>query len=84
MSEKKTWPLQYAKAHFSQLVNLAEKGEDVGITRNGSEVAVLISKQRYDLLTKKNSLFDSFLNAPHPDIELDISLSKELSRDNEL
>lgn len=83
--EENTWQLQNAKAHFSHLVKLAEKGEPIKITRSGDEVAVLISKKLYDQLTsKKNSLLDCFLSAPYPDLDLDFSRSKELPRDIDL
>lgn len=79
------WQLQDAKAHFSHLVNLVEKGACIEITRRGHEIAVLISKKLYDqLTTKKKSLLNCFLSAPCPDLELDLSRSKELPRDIEL
>lgn len=53
LKEEKKWQLHAAKAHLSHLVDLAEKGEPVRITRHGHEVAVLISKKRYDQLTKR-------------------------------
>ncbi|MBA3237134.1 MAG: type II toxin-antitoxin system Phd/YefM family antitoxin [Parachlamydiaceae bacterium] len=85
MIHENKWQLQDAKAHFSHLVTLAEKGESVKITRRGCEVAVLISKKRYDQLTqKKSGLLDCFLSAPFPDLDLDISRSKEAPREVEL
>lgn len=85
MMQENKWQLQDAKAHFSHLVNLAEKGESVKITRRGYEVAVLISKKRYDQLTKKKKgLLDCFLSAPFPDLDLDISRSKETPREIDL
>ena len=81
MPKENKWQLQDAKAHFSHLINLAEKGESIGITRRGYEVAVLISKKRYDKLVKrKKGLLNCFLSAPFPDLDLDISRSKELPR----
>ena len=85
LKEEKKWQLQSAKAHFSHLVDLAEKGEPVRITRRGHEVAVLISRKRYDQLTKKKSgLLDCFLSSPYPELDLDISRLKELPREVDL
>ena len=85
MLKENVWQLQNAKAHFSHLVKLVEKGESIKITRSGNEVAVLISKELYDQLTaKKTSLLDCFLSAPYPELDLDLYRSKELPRDIEL
>lgn len=79
------WQLQDAKAHFSQIVNLAEAGKLIKITRRGEEVAVLISKKQYNqLVAKKNRLLNCFLSAPFPDLDLDLSRSQELPRDIDL
>ena len=84
--EEKTWQLQTAKAQFSHIVDLAEHGEPIKITRHGYEVAVLISKKYYDQLTKKKSggLLDCLLSSPFPELDLDISRSKEHPRNIEL
>ena len=83
--EEKKWQLQTAKAQFSHIVNLAEKGKPIKITRHGYEVAVLISKKYYDQLTKKRgSLLDCLLSSPFPELDLDITRSKEPPRDIEL
>lgn len=85
MTQKKTWQLQDAKAHFSEIVNLAELGNSIKITRRGEEVAVLISKKNFDKLTKKKeSLLNCFLSAPFPDLDLRLERSKELPRDIDL
>jgi prevent-host-death family protein len=39
---KKVWQLQDAKAHFSELVNDAAKGEPQVVTKRGKPVAVLM------------------------------------------
>ena len=84
LKDEKKWQLQAAKAHFSHLVDLAQKGSPISITRRGHEVAVLISKKRYDQLSKKKKLFDCFLNSPYQELDLDIPRSKELPRDIDL
>lgn len=84
LNDQRKWQLQTAKAHFSHLVDLAEKGESVRITRRGHEVAVLISRKRYDQLTKKKSLLDCFLASPYPELDLDITRSKEPPREVDL
>lgn len=83
MLKENRWQLQNAKMYFSHLVNLVEKGASIEITSRGNEIAVLISKERYDQLTKKKSLLDCFLSALCPDLEL-VSRAKELPRDIEL
>lgn len=83
--KEKRLQLQTAKAQFSHVVDLAEKGESVKITRHGQEVAVLISKKYYDQLTKKKGgLLECLLSSPFPEVDLDISRSKELPRDVDL
>lgn len=83
--KEKTWQLQDAKAHFSHLVDLAEKGEPITITRRGHEVAVLISKKQYAKLTKKkHGLFNCLINSPYPELDFDITRFKEPPREIEL
>ena len=58
-----TWKSQDAKAEFSRLVR-ESSNQDQLITNREEPVAVVISKKRYDELTKKaDSLLDFFRNA---------------------
>ncbi len=42
-----------AKSHLSQLINQAENGKSIHLSRHGKPVAVLVSAERYDHLTKE-------------------------------
>jgi antitoxin Phd len=57
----KTWPLQDAKNHFSQVVELAlEKGPQT-VTRHGAPVAVIVSADEFKTMTRpKESLVEFF------------------------
>ncbi|MCC5832904.1 MAG: type II toxin-antitoxin system Phd/YefM family antitoxin [Chlamydiales bacterium] len=76
------WQTQEAKARFSNLIKDALDKGDQFISFRGEPVAVVISMERYDELTKPaNSLLDFFRNAPLQEVELEIKRSKELPRD---
>ena len=46
------WRLQDAKAHFSQLVDHALRGEHQHITRRGKKAVVVLSETDYERLLK--------------------------------
>jgi len=82
---KKVWQLQEAKARFSELVNEVEHGEYQIITKNGNEVAVIISKEEFEKLQKpKNTLLDFFSEAPYPEVDLDLERKDDLGREIDL
>lgn len=61
----KTWQLQNAKSHFSELVQKAQTGEAQVVTKHGREVAVVLDYKRYlELTSSKLSVLDSFKDAP--------------------
>lgn len=67
-----TWQTKKAKAKFSQLVKASLEKGDQFITFRKKLVAVVISKERYDELTRpKGSLIDFFKEAPLSDVDLD-------------
>ena len=79
-----TWKSQNAKAEFSRLVR-ESSNQDQLITNREEPVAVVVSKKRYDELTKKaDSLLDFFRNAPLPEVEIEIERNKDLPREVEL
>jgi prevent-host-death family protein len=79
-----TWKSQDAKARFPELVREA-KYQDQLITNRKEPVAVLVSKKRYDDLTKKpNSLLDFFRSAPLSGIDIEFERSKDFPREIEL
>ena len=82
---KKVWQLQEAKARFSELVNEVEHGEYQIITKNGHEVAIIISKEEFENLQKpKNTLLDFFSEAPYPEVDLDLERKDDLGREIDL
>jgi antitoxin Phd len=68
----KTWPLQEAKNHFSQVVELAlEKGPQT-VTRHGAPVAVIVSADEFKTLARpKESLVEFFAPLRRSGIRLD-------------
>ena len=71
----KTWPLQDAKAQFSEVVRLAQDSPQI-VTKNGHEAAVILSFSEYQkILGPQQSLVDFLLSAPRA--ELDIARSRE-------
>jgi len=82
---KSKWQLQRAKAEFSRLVDVVQEEGAQTITKNGKEVAVLLSKEEYDRIARpKESLVEFFKKAPHPEVKLDIERSRETLRDIDL
>ena len=78
------WASQDAKAKLPDLVRKASR-QDQLITKRDEPVAVVVSKKRYDELTKKSgSLLDFFKNSPLPEVEITIKRNKDLPREIEL
>jgi prevent-host-death family protein len=81
----RTWQIQEAKAHLSELVRQTEETGPQAITWHGREVAVLISKAEYERLTGAGqSLVDLIRRSPlfgASDVELvrDRSLTRDVS-----
>lgn len=85
MDSQNSWQTQHAKTHFSEVIKRAIHEGDQFITHHGEEVAVIISKSRYDaLLTPSDSLIEFFYSAPYPSIDLEIERKKDSSREFEL
>jgi prevent-host-death family protein len=61
----KSWQIQEAKAHLSELVRDAEQTGPQSITRHGREVAVVVSRADYERLTGAGqSLVDFMRQSP--------------------
>lgn len=76
------WQTQEAKAQFSSLIEDAVNKGDQFISRRGEPIAVVISIERYEELTKPaGTLLDFFKEAPLQNIDLDIVRSKEIPRE---
>lgn len=83
--EKNSWQIQEAKTYFSKLIHCAEEYGLQKITRQGHEVAVVISKKEYDKLVQpKTSLIDFFSNSPLNEIDIEIKRSKDPMREVDL
>ncbi len=79
------WQIQDASAKFSQLVKKVKGSGTQVITKRGTPVVVVMSKQHYDELTRpSNSLLAFFRETPLAEIDLDISRSNDLPREVEL
>lgn len=82
---KKAWQIQEAKAKFSELIDVVQEEGMQKITKNGEEVAIILSKNQFDeLFEDKHSLIDFFKKAPYPEIDLKIERSRDLPREIEL
>jgi prevent-host-death family protein len=77
----KTWPVQDAKTHLSELVEDANtKGPQI-ITRHGAERAVVLSIAEYRSLTShKPNLRDYLLSGPKFD-DFEIERDKDTGRE---
>jgi len=70
----RTWQLQDAKAHFSELVKKAENEGPQRITVHGHSTAVVISSKDYEKLKQPKSSFVSFMRqSPLYGVELDLN-----------
>jgi prevent-host-death family protein len=75
----KSWQIQDAKAHLSELVRDAEQTGPQSITRHGREVAVMVSRADYERLTGAGqSLVDFMRQSPLFDGD-DIDLARDPS-----
>jgi len=82
--EENIWQFQEAKAKLSEVLNRTEKTGKQLIRRNKKLFFILDEETYNDYLGANRSVLDVFLRCPHPDVELDLSRSKETLRDIEL
>lgn len=76
----KSWQVQEAKSHFSEVIDLAiTQGAQI-VTRRGNEVAVILSVEDYEKITGKNNLLATLMNAPRGE-DLNISRNDEPIRE---
>tara|TARA_R110002126_G_scaffold239409_1_gene382620 strand:- start:45977 stop:46225 length:249 start_codon:yes stop_codon:yes gene_type:complete len=81
----KTWQLQDAKAHLSELVKKASSGAPQEITLRGKPAVVVLSTQQYKKLKKPKQKLTSFLRqSPLAGVELELERDNNLMRDIEL
>ena len=72
----KTWQLQEAKAHLSELVKKASSGTPQEITLRGKPTVVVLSTQQYKKLKKNKQKLTTFLRQS-PLVDLDLELQRD-------
>jgi antitoxin Phd len=81
----KTWQLQDAKAHLSELVKKASSGQPQEITLRGKPAVIVLSTQQYEQLKlPKQSLVKFLRQSPLVGIDINIKRDKSSMRDIEL
>lgn len=81
----KTWQLQEAKAHLSEVVKQATTGHPQEITLRGEPAVVVISKKHYLKLVKPKPAFVDFMqNSPLRCFDINIARDISLTRDIDL
>lgn len=70
---QRVWPLQDAKAHFSELVRNAREVGPQRVTMHGKDAVVVVSVEQFAAMeaTQKISLREFLLNSPLRDLEFD-------------
>jgi prevent-host-death family protein len=82
-----SWPLQDAKARFSELVRRARSDGPQHVTVHGREEVVVIAAADYRSLRGRDSgkaLFEVLRNSPHRDIDLSPARARAPVRDVKL
>ena len=69
MTKRRKWAVAEAKAHFSEVIEKAQKDGPQTITRHGKPAAVVVSAEDWERKTKpkeapRESLLEFLLNSP--------------------
>lgn len=81
----KSWQLQDAKAHLSELVKNAFSGSPQEITLRGKPAVVVLSRQQYEKLSRPKQKLVSFLReSPLMGVNLEFERDKAPMRDVDL
>lgn len=83
-TKTKTWQLQTAKSHFSEVVNRALEGAPQLVTKKGKPAVYIISIKEYENLKDRKSFKKLLLSSPHKTVDLQISRQKDPGRSIEL
>lgn len=78
------WQFQDAKAKLSEVFNRTEECGQQIVVRNKKCFIILNEENYHKFIGAHRSIMPVFLRCPHPDIDLDLSRSKETLRDIEL
>lgn len=85
MSAAHQWPVQDAKARFSEVVKKAENEGPQIISVRGKPTVVIISQKEYiALITPCESLVAFFQNSPLKGVRLNVKRNKSFARDIDL
>lgn len=81
----KSWQLQQAKAHLSELVQKASAGKPQEITLRGKPAVVVLSVEQFEQLQKpKPGLVDFLQSSPLANQDIDFSRDMSDMRDIDL
>jgi antitoxin Phd len=81
----KTWQLQEAKNHFSEVVDKALHDGPQIVTRHGKDAVVVLSSEDYKKISRpRTSLADFFQSSPLKGVELKIARQRDLPRETPL
>lgn len=84
-TQTEAWPIATAKARLSELVDRVLSEGPQTITRNGRDVAVIVSVEEWERKTKrKGNLAEFFAASPLRDSGLRIERSKDEPREIDL
>ena len=77
----RTWQLQKAKSHFSEVVERAKAGETQVITKHGEKTVVVIDYERYlDLTGQTKRLLEVLRGEPSFTDDLEVMRDKSVGR----
>ncbi|MBF0462592.1 MAG: type II toxin-antitoxin system Phd/YefM family antitoxin [Magnetococcales bacterium] len=79
----RTWPLQQAKAQFSEVIRKAAAEGPQEITVHGQQTAVVLSREDYTRLTHQRVSFVDFMRAS-PLLGEALDLERDRSPDREV
>lgn len=79
---RRSWQLQTAKNHFSELVDEALRKGPQTVIRHGRDAVVVLSVEEYSKLIKpKAGLVEFLSDSPLKGVELDLERDQESSRE---
>ena len=82
------WPVQDAKAHFSEFLDACVSEGPQVVTRQGKEQVVVLPAEQFERLTKRarqpRSLVQFFAESPLAGLKLDLRRSKDPGREIKL
>lgn len=81
----RTWQLQEAKAHLSEVIKQASKEGPQTITMHGEPTAVVISKDEYKRLKRPGGSFVDFMRkSPLYGVDIDLKREQTLTRQEDI